>query len=437
MKKNKRIIDSNHAHYLKILGIVLLGILFHALLNNLGKVFSSFNFILDILTPIIIGLCMAFVLNLPLKFFERRVFGRLTRKNRNVWSKIKRPVCLTLSILLVLAILTLIISFVLPQFIHTCANFFLKLPEYMQGLSTTVRDLADRFNLPIALDDVSIDWQAVSAWALSFLTNSGGDLTAGAIEIVMGLVDGVVNLVLGFFFSVYILASKEDLGKLCKSILYSLMKREHARNVISVVTLSNRAFTGFVSGQCVEVGLIGVLCFIGMLILRMPHALMVSCVIAITAFVPIFGPIVGSVIGAFLILIVDPIKALWFLVFIIVLQQLESNIIYPRIMGKHVNLPGIWVLVAVTVGGGLFGVMGIIISIPVFSVLYTLFNKWLIKRLEERNVCHVSMSHDASEPNYIFDETLEEILNGDDISESRSTEDESQMPTDNNEDNNE
>jgi predicted PurR-regulated permease PerM len=198
------------------------------------------------------------------------------------------------------------------------------------------------------------------------------------------------------------------MGKLAKSILYAVIPRDKARTVISIVTLSNRAFMGFVTGQCVEVILIGVLCFIGMLIFGMPHPLMVSCVIAVTAFIPVFGPVVGSVIGAFLILIVDPMKALWFLIFIIVLQQLESNIIYPRIMGKHVNLPGVWVLVAVTIGGGLWGMIGIVVSIPLCSVFYTLFQKWLIKRLEDRNVCHVTMSHDSSEPNFIFIEESDE-----------------------------
>lgn len=410
MKKNKRILDSSQKHYLKILGIVLAGILFYAIINNLGKVGASISFVLDILSPITIGLCLAFVLNLPLKFFERKVFGKLTRKNGKIWTKLKRPICLTLSIVLVFALLALIISFILPQFVQTCANFFLKLPDYMNDLSATVRHISERFNLPIDFDKISINWEEVSVWALSLVTNNSGNITAGAIEIVMGLVNGIINLVLGFFFSIYILASKEALGKLCKSLVYAFMERENAKKLIGVVTLSNRAFTGFVSGQCVEVGLIGVLCFIGMLIFRMPHPLMVSFIIAVTAFVPVFGPIVGSVIGALLILIVDPAKALWFLLFIIILQQIESNVLYPRIMGKHVNLPGIWVLVAVTVGGGLFGVLGIIVSIPLCSVCYTLFNKWLAAKLESRNICHASMSHDASEPNYIFDESIGEIV---------------------------
>jgi predicted PurR-regulated permease PerM len=182
------------------------------------------------------------------------------------------------------------------------------------------------------------------------------------------------------------------------------MKREPARKLISLVVLSNKAFSGFISGQCIEVLLIGILCFIGMLIFKMPYAIMVSCIIAFTAFIPVFGPFIGTAIGGFLILIENPIQALWFVLFIIILQQLESNIIYPKIMGKHVGLPGIWVLISVTIGGGLFGVVGIITSVPICSVLYTLFDKWIKRRLEERNICHRTMSHDSSEPKSIIEE---------------------------------
>lgn len=404
MKKTNKKLTSDNLHYLKILSIIVLSILFYAVINNLGTFFSGINFIWSVFTPIILGLCMAFVLNLPLRFLENKVFGKLTRANGKVWAKLKRPVCLILSIVLILSLLVLLLSFVIPQFISTCADFFLKLPEYMEHLSSTVHDLVVRFNLPIDLNQTSVDWQSVSAWALQLFNTDGQTITQGAIDIVTGLVNGIINLVLGFVFSIYILASKEELGKLAKSVLYSILPREKARKFISVVVLSNKAFIGFVSGQCVEVGVIGILCFIGMLIFRFPHALMVSCIIAVTAFIPIFGGIIGAIIGAFLILLASPIKALWFLVFIIVLQQLESHIVYPKIMGKHVDLPGIWVLLAVTIGGGLFGILGIIISVPLCSVLYTLSKKWIAKRLEEKNICHRSMSNDSTEPKYIVEE---------------------------------
>lgn len=404
MKKYENKNDSGNHHYLKILGIVLVAITFFALLNNLGKVGSFLGFLLDVLSPLIIGLCIAFVFNIPLLFFERKVFGKLTRKNGKVWSKLKRPLCLTLSVLTVLSIISFFLAFIIPGFVEACVNFFITLPENMDKINLMIRELASDMNLPIDPNSINIDWDSVSAWALDFLTNNGESIATEALAIVIEVFSGLVNVIIGFIFSIYVLVSKEALGKLVKSFIYSIMSREKARKLISVVLLSNKAFVGFVSGQCIEVALIGILCFIGMLIFQFPHALLVSCIISVTAFVPIFGAVVGAAIGALLIFISAPIKALWFVVFIIILQQIESNVLYPRFMGKQVGLPGIWVLIAVTVGGGLFGVFGIIISVPLCSVLYTLFDRWIVKRLEERNICHRSMSHDSSEPKSIIEE---------------------------------
>ena len=406
MKDNNTKNNSNK-HYLKILGIVLISILFFAVMNNLGKVGNILSFFFGVLSPLVIGLCIAFVFNIPLRFFEDKLFKKLTRKNGKIWSKLKRPVCLTLSIVTVLASLTVLLAFIIPEFVKACTGFFMTLPENMDKLNLIIRDFAVNLNLPIDPYSIKIDWNSVSAWALEFLTNNGQNIAQGAISIAVEVFSGLVNFIIGFIFSIYVLASKEALGKLVKSFIYSVMKRENARKLISVVLLSNKAFVGFVSGQCLEVLLIGVLCFIGMLIFQFPYALMVSCIIAITAFIPVFGAVIGAVIGALLIFIIDPIKALWFIIFIIILQQIESNVLYPKIMGKQVGLPGIWVLIAVTIGGGLFGVGGIIVSVPFCSVLYTLFDKWIIKRLEERNICHRSMSHDSSEPKSIIEEITE------------------------------
>ena len=402
-------ISYSKSHYLSILKIVCVAILFYIVVSKLVTVsiFSALKFLLSVLSPLIIGLCIAFILNLPLKFFETKVFGKLTKKNGKIWSKLKRPVCLIISLAIVLSFVIALLAFIIPEFVETCTRFFLKLPDNMSNVEKMLKDLVEQSPFPIDPKIITIDWNSVSAWALNFFSQNSSDIAQGAINILSSLFTGTVNFIIGFVFSIYVLSSKEALGKLAKSFLYSVMKREHARKVISVVLLSNKAFTAFVSGQCIEVLLIGVLCFIGMLILQFPYAIMISCIVAVTAFIPIFGGVIGSAIGALLIFIEDPIKAIWFLVFVIILLQVESNIIYPRMMGKHIGLPGIWVLIAVTVGGGLFGPMGILLSVPICSVLYTLFERWIIKRLEERNICHRSMSHDSSEPKSIIEEMSE------------------------------
>ena len=404
MKNDKKFFTAENQKYLKSLAVILAAILFFVIISNISTVGNALSKILSVFSPLILGLCIAFVINLPLRFLEERVFGKLTRKNGKVWSKLKRPLCLTLSVLFLLSVITVFLSFVVPELIKTGQKFFTTLPTAMEGISATIDETLVKLHLDVIFPDLTIDWNSISAWALSIIDNHSNSIAQGALGIVTTLFNTVLNLVLGFVFSIYVLASKESLGKLAKSVIYSIMKRERARKLISVIVLSNKAFSGFISGQCTEVLLIGVLCFIGMLIFRMPYAVMVSCVIAFTAFIPVFGPFIGTAIGAFFIFIESPIKALWFVIFIIILQQLESNIIYPRIMGKHVGLPGIWVLAAVTIGGGLFGVVGIIVSVPVCSVIYTLFDRWIKKRLEERNICHKTMSPDSSEPKSLIDE---------------------------------
>ena len=404
MKKNKKFFSAENQKYFKYLAVILASILFFVIISNVSTVSEAISKLLGVFSPLILGFCIAFVINLPLRFLEERVFGKLTRKNGKIWSKIKRPLCLTLSVLFLLSIITVFLSFVVPELIKTGQKFFIALPVAMEDFSATVDSVLAKFHLREAFPTLKIDWNSISSWALNILDSHSNSIAEGALGIVTTLFNTVLNLILGFVFSIYVLASKEALGKLAKSVIYSLMKRERARKLISVVVLSNKAFSGFISGQCTEVILIGSLCFIGMLIFRMPYALLVSCIIAFTAFIPVFGPFIGTAIGAFFIFIESPIKALWFIIFIIILQQIESNVIYPRIMGKHVGLPGIWVLAAVTIGGGLFGVVGIIVSVPVCSVIYTLFDKWIKKRLEERNICHKTMSHDSSEPKSLIDE---------------------------------
>jgi predicted PurR-regulated permease PerM len=403
MKKNPNLFKKGDHHYLKMMGVIFASILFFVVISNLGIVLGAVKKVTDVFLPLTLGLAIAFIVNMPLKFFENKLFGKLTRKDGKIWRKIKRPICLVLSFAVIFSVIIVLLSFVIPEFIKTCEKFFVALPAAMTNITATVSGWLDALHLS-SLGPINIDWSSISTWALDIIGKNQEVITSGALGFVTGLFTSLINIILAVVFSVYILASKEALGRLMKSFIYSIMRRERAKKLISLVVLSNKAFSGFISGQCIEVLLIGILCFIGMLIFKMPYAIMVSCIIAFTAFIPVFGPFIGTAIGAFLILIESPIKALWFVVFIIILQQLESNIIYPKIMGKHVGLPGIWVLISVTIGGGLFGIIGIITSVPICSVLYTLFDRWIKRRLEERNICHRTMSHDSSEPKSIIDE---------------------------------
>ena len=374
---------------LKLVLIIFASILFFALVMNFSAVWASIGKVWAVITPVILGGAIAFILNIPLRFFECKVFRKLTYSpNHKIWKKIKRAVCLSISVVVVLSIITVMIVIIVPQLIDATKNFFTELPGYMDAVEVWLLDLVVRFDLPLEDFVQNINWETISSDVLAYFSENEADIADMVVNATKEVATAVFNVIFGFILALYILASKERLGRSARRIVFSIFKPERARAILKVASMSNKAFCGFVIGQTLEAITIGVLCLIGMLILGMPYPLLVSGIIAITAFVPVFGPIIGTIIGAFIILIVSPMQAIWFVVFILILQQIESNVIYPKIMGQSVGLPGIWVLVAVTVFGGLWKIVGIIISIPICSVAYALFDAWMSKRLIERNIAN-------------------------------------------------
>ena len=400
----KKIPKDPNWHYLKWLGIAVISIVLFGIINNIDKSLSMLSFIMKILSPIFIGIFIAIILNIPVTAFENKLFRKLTEKNGKIWSKTKRAVSILLSVFCFFLITTVLLSYILPEFVRTCQGFVEKAPKYLNDLTSTLRELVINFHLPIEPESIDLSYDVVSSWLASTLGDNSIDIFHNTLNTAMTLFSSVWNVILGFILAIYIVATKESLSKLVKGLLFSTMSVEKAENTIYVCKLSQNAFEGFVAGQCIEVLLIGSLTFIGMSIFRFPHALMISCIVAATAFVPIFGAIVGAIIGAFLILLVDPIQALWFLIFIIILQQIESNVIYPRIMGQQIGLPSLWVLISVILGGEFFGIVGIIISVPLCSVIYTLLHGWILKRLREKKLCKQSATHIPENPTPLSDE---------------------------------
>ena len=371
---------------LKILFIVFVSILLFVGLPRIGAIFSWIGLFFDILTPFTIGLCMAFVINIPMRLIEKKAFRKLNKKGGKTWLRIRRPICLTLSILFFVLVIALLLVLIIPALKVAIEKFAINLPSYMVTLEAK---LSGFINNLLGHDDgnvFKINWDTISKSIIDFVHKGDGDTVSLTIEIVSGAVSGVFNIILGFIFSIYILASKESLGRQIRSLLYSVIKKEKVDKFLSLVALANSTFGKFVVGQFTEAIILGSLCALGMLIFRMPYVPVVSCIIGITALVPVFGAWIGTALGAFIILLDSPIKALWFVIFIVILQQFETNIIYPRVMGKSIGLPGIWVLFAVTVGGGLFGAAGMLLGVPVCSVIYTLGERWIKSRLIQRNI---------------------------------------------------
>lgn len=349
------------------------------------KITSLIGGFVAIISPFIIGFCMAYVVNLLLRPLER-FWLWIWRKNKRqkLITKIKRPLCLTLSFLIVLGVIFAIMFMIIPAFKETVVSFANKVPQYaktVEGWYFTVVEFLEQYNF--TLPEISLDTAKMTEIAKNIISNYGENVLDTTVNVTASIFSAVVDMVLGIVFAIYLLAQKENLGRQTKKSIRAIFGEKRAQKIVDFTALTNSIFTKFVTGQLTEACIIGALCFIGMLIFGMPYAAIISVLVGFTALIPMFGAFIGTGIGAFLILLENPIKAIWFVIFIIILQQLEGNLIYPRVVGKSVGLPGIWVLAAVTIGGGIFGVAGMLFSVPVCSVLYVLFKEYVNKKTKE------------------------------------------------------
>lgn len=349
-------------------------------LGIISNIFSLF-------TPFIIGFCVAYVVNLLMRPLER-LWGIIwSRSKRTFHQSFKRPVCLILSALLVFGLVFSIVFMIIPALKDTVVSFVDRIPQYIAAIESTYNRLAEflaeyNFELP----DISVEMDKLGSSIKKLITSYGDSVVNTTVSVTASIVSVVVDIVLGIAFSLYVLAQKETLGRQFKKVLYALFDIKKSDRFLEIAALTDNVFTKFVTGQLTEAVIIGVLCFIGMLILGIPYATVISVLVGFTALIPVFGAFFGTAVGAFLILLESPVKALWFVVFIIVLQQLEGNLIYPRVVGKSVGLPGIWVLVAVTLGGGVMGVTGMLFAVPVVTVLYVIFKEYIAKRYNQKNI---------------------------------------------------
>lgn len=372
----------------KILGIVAFGVLLYVGAQNVKTVTSFLAGIAGLLTPFILGFSMAFIMNVLLKLIEEKLFATLNRKKLPLWERYRRPVCLILSILLLLGLVFVLIFMIVPEITRTIELIVAQLPGQMDQFFTWAQEKLASLQIPEeAIPHIQIDWSKVVDVVTNTLKNGGSAVFNTTIGITSSIVGGVMNFILGSVFSIYLLLQKEELTRQLKRALYAFLPEHRVKRILEVGSLTNRIFGKFVSGQCIEAVILGALCFVGMTIFSMPYAMLVSMMVGVTALIPMLGAFIGSGIGVFLILMVDPMTAVWFLVYIVILQQLEGNLIYPRVVGKSVGLPGLWVLVAVTIGGSLWGILGILVSVPVCSVLYTLLREAINIRLAKKHVC--------------------------------------------------
>ncbi len=367
----------------QILFIVAISILMLWAALNLTVIGSWIGKIISVLTPFIIGFCIAFVVNLLMKPFES-LLKKIFKKQEKFYKKIKRPVSLTLSMIIVLGVIFAVMFVVIPEVSRTLITIAEKLPEYFEGLKGKWASLSKTLEkFSITLPEFSGE-TGIFSKLTSWLTNIGERLVDQTIKTTTAVFGAVVDIFIGFVFSVYLLASKEKLGRQLRKLAVAFMNKNKAESLFSFTDKVKKTFTNFITGQVLEAIILATLCFIGMTIFKMPYAYVIAILIGIMALIPIFGALIGTAIGAFLILVDSPIKALWFVVFIIILQQIEGNLIYPHVVGKSVGLPGIWVLVAVTVGGNLFGVLGMLLGVPICSIVYFSLAEFVSTQLNSR-----------------------------------------------------
>ncbi len=340
------------------------------------------------LNQLLSGALIAYVINIVMSFYERLYFPR---SNRKAVIKTRRTVCLVLSVLTIIGIVALIVVLIIPELIECSQVLAQKLTPYIErlpefiGKSELLSALLEE-NLGITPD--SLDWKSLLSKAVEFLISGA----SGVVESVVSVVSTVIGVVLAIFisaiFSLYLLMNRDRLIESSHRLMNACIKPEKASVILHVIRVANDSFRRFIVGQCTEAVILGILCLVGMLIFRFPYATMISALIGFTALIPIAGAYIGAGVGAFMIMTDSPLKAILFIVFIVILQQLEGNFIYPKVVGDSVGLPGIWVFVAIIIGGGLFGILGMLLGVPALATLYRLLREYVSKResaMERRN----------------------------------------------------
>lgn len=391
--------DLNRRNVKKILFIVACAIVLFLGLQNISNLYTFGKVVFSLLSPFLMGLCIAFILNVPMRFIEEKLF-RLGGKRDKLVRKVKRPLSLVLTIVFVLVLIFFVMFIIIPELGNTFDILQRNIPVYIGKINSWITQLLVDFpELDNWISTITLDWNKLGDTVFSFLSNGAGSVLNTTVSAATSVISGVVNFFLGAVFACYVLLQKEKLSRQVKQILYAFVPEKkydetslksdthRVDKFLSICRLANRTFSNFIAGQCTEAVILGVMFFVALSIFQFKYALMISVMTAFFALIPIFGAVISMFIGAFLLLMADgPMQALWFIVLFQVVQQIEGNFIYPHVVGNSVGLPSIWVLVAVTLGASTMGVVGMLINIPLFSVIYVLVKEEVGERLREKKV---------------------------------------------------
>lgn len=366
------------------IGLIVMGaVLLHWGLNYLDRVFHMIAILAGFLFPFLLGGGLAFLLNLPMRFFERWILRGMNRWHSASarLQRMARPVSILLTLTIIAGIIAGLVSVIVPQMSETISAIRSELPTFLAALQTAEAHTGQMAPIMNFLEQLGLDLAKFSATLSQVLESVGAFLRDRTLDIVTAVFDKAVSFGIAFAFAIYLLSGKERIMRHVKRFLKAYCSDQAVERVRSGFHLADDTFSSFFTGQCLEACILGGMFFVGMNILRFPHAALISVLVSVTALIPIFGAFIACVIGAFLMLVESPMMAVWFVVFFLVMQQIEGNFIYPHVMGSRVGLPSICVLVAVTLGGAMFGIIGMLLFIPIFSILYTLYQKNIEKRI--------------------------------------------------------
>ena len=350
-------------------------------------VFQAVKFVIGVVFPFILGGAIAFVFNVPMHFIENRLIQEKWKEKYKIVRKTARPVSLVLTIIFVIGIVGGVLFGVLPQLTGTIAKLGYSIQTFIPKLQEWANDWFHNNKEVMAyVNQLEFNWDKVIEVAVDWVSNGAGNIVESGVTAAVNIVSGFATFFIAFVFACYILLQKEKLGVQAKKVLFAFVQKGRAEAAIEVCSLTYRTFSNFLTGQCMEAVILGTMFVIAMSIFKMPYAWLIGILIAFTALIPIFGAFIGCAVGTFLIFMIHPIQALWFIVLFLVLQQIEGNLIYPHVVGNSVGLPSIWVLAAVSIGGSLMGVVGMLIFIPIVSVLYALFREIVYLKLKKNNI---------------------------------------------------
>lgn len=366
----------------KIRGLILFTVLVLVALWNYKLVMEGITLLWKVIFPFVLGGGLAFLINIPMNFFEKKLFGKAKEKEKKWALKIARPVSLILTILTIISVIAIVMLVVIPELGRTVLNLGKTIQQFIPQVQKWAIDLFhDYEEVAERIAKINFKWDEILKNSIDFLKNGAGSVIGTTYQAAKSIISGFVTFFVALVFACYILVQKEKLSEQVKKLMYAFLPEDWRNIFLALGSVIHKSFTHFFTGQCLEAVILGLMFLVVMAIFQLPYALLVSVLIAFTALIPIFGAFIGCGVGALLIFMISPMKALIFIIIFLVLQQIEGNFIYPHVVGNSVGLPSMWVLVAVTVGANLMGIIGILIFIPLTSVIYTLLRGIVNRRL--------------------------------------------------------